>query len=456
MECDVLIIGGGISGLMAAVRISEKKPNARIVLLEKGEAIEKRVCPALTKGACVHCAVCSITAGMAGAGAFSDGKFVLGTQYGGWLSDIMEEKQVLDYIDAADAIMMRYGAPADRFQPSDELKALCLGYNLHMLQSQIKHLGTEVNFSIMKNLIADLSKRITIYTRTQALRVEKSGEVCARHEGKELFFKAGVIIFAVGRAGSGFLEEWCKEHNVELQNNRVDVGVRVELPRLIWKKISERIYEPKILFRSKKYGDITRTFCFNDGGYVVMENNDGILSVNGHAYKSEDKKSGNSNFALLVSTKFTEPFHEPIEYAKDVARLANKISGGSVLVQRLGDLMKGRRTDESRLKQSYVQPTLKSAVPGDLSLCMPKRQLDNIIETLYALDRVAPGTANYDTLLYGAECKYYSARPSSQMFELTGAKRIFAIGDGSGYTRSLSQAAANGLIVADRILENYL
>jgi uncharacterized FAD-dependent dehydrogenase len=236
-------------------------------------------------------------------------------------------------------------------------------------------------------------------------------------------------------------------------NTQVDVGVRVELPDIIWRDFSEKIYEPKIWYRSKAYGDITRMFCFNDRGNVVVENTDGVLTVNGHSYRGEEKKTKNSNFALLSTIKFTEPFKNPIEYARYIASLSNLISGGSVLIQRLGDLRQGRRTDHHRLRQSTTRPTL-NAVPGDLSLCMPKRQLDNILETLDQLDIIAPGTANHDTLLYGVECKYYSARPEANDFELMGCDNIYSVGDGGGFTRSLSHAAAHGLYVSDKILKN--
>ena len=238
-----------------------------------------------------------------------------------------------------------------------------------------------------------------------------------------------------------------------MSNNQVDIGVRVELPSSIWEHFSKKIYEPKIWYRSHQYGDTTRMFCFNDRGKVVMENTDGVMTVNGHSYRGEDKKTKNSNFALLSTIRFTEPFKNPIEYARYVASLANLISGGSILVQRLGDLELGRRTDSKRLKQSTTRPTL-AVVPGDLSLCMPKRQLDNILETLHALDNIAPGTANHDTLLYGVECKYYSARPDADDFEIAGTKGIYAIGDGAGFTRSLSHAAAHGLYIADKIIDN--
>ena len=259
------------------------------------------------------------------------------------------------------------------------------------------------------------------------------------------------IIFAVGRVGSRFFSDWCERNAIPLTNNQVDVGVRVELPSIIWEDFSRKIYEPKIWYRSKQYGDTTRMFCFNDRGNVVTENTGGVLTVNGHSYREENRKTQNSNFALLSTIRFTQPFKQPIDYARHVASLANLISGGSVLVQRLGDLENGRRTDENRLRQCTTSPTL-AAVPGDLSLCMPKRQLDNIIETLHALDAVSPGTSNYDTLLYGVECKYYSARPKAEDFELEGCRNIYAVGDGAGFTRSLSQAAANGLYVADKIL----
>ena len=267
-----------------------------------------------------------------------------------------------------------------------------------------------------------------------------------------MVIKADVIVFAVGRAGSRFFSNWCTENDIPLKNNQVDIGVRVELPSMVWEHFSKKIYEPKIWYRSKRYGDTTRMFCFNERGSVVTENTDGVLTVNGHSYRDLERKTENSNFALLSTIRFTEPFKNPIEYARYVASLANLISGGSVLVQRLGDLERGRRSDAKRIAQSTTRPTM-NAVAGDLSLCIPKRQLDNIIETLHALDAIAPGTANFDTLLYGIECKYYSARPNTNDFELEGCKDIYAVGDGAGFTRSLSQAAANGLYVADKLLK---
>ncbi|MCI5773023.1 MAG: FAD-dependent oxidoreductase [Erysipelotrichaceae bacterium] len=448
---DVVIVGGGIGGLMCAYRLMEKKPNLKVILFERGHALENRRCPIVAKKTkyCVKCDPCNIMEGMGGAGAFSDGKYIISTEYGGWLTDVMEQQQVIDYIEQADDILVSFGATKERYQPDNELKKECLRYDLHMQQAQVKHLGTDANFDTMVKLVQSLQDKVEICTMTTVLDVDKATKV-VKVKGPQGEYEVcgNKIIFAVGRAGSRLFASWCKKNGVELSNNQVDIGVRVELPSIVWEHFSKKIYEPKIFYRSEKYGDITRMFCFNERGHVVTENTDGVLTVNGHSFKDEHKKSPNSNFALLSTTRFTEPFNEPIEYARFVASLANKISGGSVLVQRLGDLENGKRTDAKRLQASTVRPTL-DAVAGDLSLCMPKRQLDNIIETLHALDKIAPGTANYDTLLYGVECKFYSARPKCVDFELVNAPGFYALGDGAGFTRSLSQAAANGLIVAD-------
>ncbi len=453
-QYDVAIIGGGISGIMAAYRLAEARPALRVCILEKGNPIEKRICPIVAKKAdkCLKCKSCAIMEGMAGAGAFSDGKYVISTEYGGWLTDFLPPETVLDYIEQADSILVSFGATTERFPPSNELKRLCLQHDLHMSQAQLKHLGTDANYETMRKLIVSLEGRVTVAAKTEVLDVDKENhEITYQQDGKTGSLRADTIMFAVGRAGSRFFSKWCQENQIPLQNNQVDIGVRVELPSMIWEDFSKKIYEPKIWYRSKQYGDVTRMFCFNERGSVVTENTDGVLTVNGHSYRDECRKTTNSNFALLSTIRFTEPFREPIEYARHVASLANLISGGSVLVQRLGDLENGRRTDAARLRQSTTRPTLQ-AVAGDLSLCLPKRQLDNIIETLHALDHIAPGTANYDTLLYGIECKYYSARPSCENFQITGCPGIYAIGDGAGFTRSLSQAAANGLYVADQLI----
>ena len=451
---DVAIVGGGIGGIMTAYRLLCKNPELKVIMFEKGNSLDNRKCPILTDKVkkCARCKTCAIMEGMAGAGAFSDGKYVITTEYGGWLTDFLPEKTVMDYIEQADSILVEHGATTKRYQPNDELKKLCLQNGLHMQQAQVKHLGTDSNFETMMKIISDIADKCTIKTLTEVTNVDKNTMTVSYSEkGNENEITAEHIVFAVGRAGSKFLQNWCKSNNIALTNNQVDVGVRVELPSIIWEDFAKKIYEPKIWHLSKQYGDVTRMFCFNDRGNVVAENTDGVITVNGHSYREEERKTKNSNFALLSTQKFTTPFEEPIEYARHVAQLANLISGDGILIQRFGDLINGRRTTEDRLQRSTTVPTL-NAVAGDLSLCMPKRQLDNIIETIYALDKIAPGTANYDTLLYGMECKYYSARPFATDFEIDGCKNVFAIGDGAGFTRSLAQAAANGLFVADKIL----
>lgn len=450
---DVAIVGGGIGGLMCAYRILEKMPGASVVIIEKGAALADRSCPVLTKKvpACIKCKSCAIMEGVAGAGAFSDGKYIISTEYGGWLPEFLEPETVMDYIEQADRILISFGATTQRFAADDELKKLCLRHDLHMQQATVKHLGTDANFDTMRKMAEHVETGCEILTSTQVTDVDKvTHTMTLVSHGEEHSISADRIVFAVGRAGSGFFTDWCKKNGIAMTNNQVDIGVRVELPAILWDDFSKKIYEPKIWYRSHGYGDTTRMFCFNERGSVVTENTNGVLTVNGHAYKDPARGTKNSNFALLSTIRFTSPFHEPIEYARHVAGLANMISGGSVLVQRLGDLELGRRTDEKRLRACTTRPTM-SAVPGDLSLCMPKRQLDNIIETLHALDAVSPGTANSDTLLYGIECKYYSARPQTEDFELAGCSGIYAIGDGAGFTRSLSQASAHGLYMADKL-----
>ncbi len=448
---DIIIIGGGIGGLMAAYTLGKK---SKVLLIEKGHPLKKRECPIVAKKTdkCIRCKPCAIMQGIGGAGAFSDGKYVISTEYGGWLTSFLSDHQVMKYINKADEILMKYGATEHRYLPDDKLKLMCLKHDLHMQQAELKHLGTDENFNTMAKLVEDLEQFVEILTRTSVLDVDKkTNTVYYNHKNQQESITADKIIFAVGRAGSSFFVDWCKNNGIKMNNNQVDIGVRVELPALIWEEFSKRIYEPKIWYRSQGYGDVTRMFCFNDRGNVVIENTNGVLTVNGHSFKGKEKKTHNSNFALLTTTKFTQPFNEPIEYARYVASLANKISGGSVLVQRFGDLLQGRRSTEHRIANCTTIPTLK-AVPGDLSLCMPKRQLDNIIETLFALDKVAPGTANHDTILYGVECKYYSARPEiEENFRIKGTNNIYAIGDGAGFTRSLSQAAAHGLYIGDNL-----
>lgn len=453
---DTVIIGGGIGGLMAAYRLRKNAPDMKIAITERGNTLEKRNCPAGREKTCVHCKTCSITSGFAGAGAFSDGKFNLGTAYGGTLGEELGEHKANLYIDEVDKILNEYctsGVP-QVYKSNDELKLKCLQNNLRLLDMNVKHLGTDNNYLTMQNLIRSIEQSGTdLYTFYDCDGVEKDGDgyILGYTNGEKL--RAKNIIIATGRGGANFVADFCRANDVKMHSNHIDIGVRVEMKDIIWREFSSKIYEPKILYKTKTFEDRCRMFCFNQGGLVSAENNHGIITANGHSYAEADKKTDNCNFAILSSIRFTEPFNQPTEYAESISRLANMIGKGNVLVQRFGDLVRGRRTNEHRLSQNTVTPTLK-ATAGDISLVLPHRILTNIIETIYALDRVAPGTANDDTLLYGCESKYYSIRPvfMNDRFELI--DNVYIIGDGSGICRGLSQSGAMGIYVADAITGN--
>ena len=450
---DVAIIGGGIGGLMAAYRLHKNLPEIKIVITERGNTLENRHCPAGKNNTCVHCKHCSITSGYAGAGAFSDGKFNLGTAYGGTLGEELGDDVANKYIDEVDKILNTYCTSGEPmvYKSNEVLKLKCLQNNLRLLDMNVKHLGTDKNFVTMQNLITALAENGTdMLAFYDCERVEKTDE------GYKLYYKNGEtidahkVIIATGRGGANFVADFCRSFGVHMRSNHVDIGVRVEMKDIIWKEFSDQIYEPKILYKTKTFEDRCRMFCFNKGGLVSAENNHGIITANGHSFADQDKKTDNCNFAILSSIRFTEPFNQPTEYAESISRLANMIGNGNVLVQRFGDLVRGRRTNDHRLGQNTVVPTLK-ATAGDISLVLPHRILTNIIETIYALDRVAPGTANDDTLLYGCESKYYSIRPEfmNNKFELIDG--VYIIGDGSGICRGLSQSGAMGIYVADCI-----
>ncbi len=449
---DVAIIGGGIGGLMTAYGLLQKK-DLKIVILEKGDHLLERKCPIVEKSVerCANCKTCSIMNGLAGAGAFSDGKFIISTEYGGRLHEFIGEEHAQNYMQEVDSILMKFGAPSETFTPNDFLVELCQKNGLLIKKGTVKHFGTENNLRIMNALITWIEQHCTILTHCTVTEVDPDSHLVYTEPSSELIF-AEHIVFAVGRSGVKFFSAWCDRHSVQTFNHNVDLGVRVELKSEIWSNISAIAYDPKISYVSEFYKDETRVFCFNDGGHVVVENTFGSKTVNGHAYQDPNKKSENSNFALLTSIKLTEPFNNPIEYINLIADSVNYVSGGTVIVQRFGDLTAGCRTTKEKLSQSSVKPTLAVAYPGDLSLCMPKRQLDSIIETIYKLDKIAPGTANNDTLLYGVEGKYYSSIPLINDFEIGGCLKIYACGDGSGITRSLAQAGANGLYISDKIL----
>ena len=454
MIYDVIIIGGGIGGLMSAYRLVSQT-DLKILLIESGKPLRERICPASQGRSCVHCRTCAITSGMAGAGAFSDGKFNIGTAYGGTLGQELGEDTAMKYIGQVDDILMNFADTyADMYFSNEDLKLKCLQNNLQLLDMNVRHLGTDNNYDTMLALISYLESKIEILTGTTCeniyrKKLDNTFNVCTL---RGRFFAKNVIV-ATGRSGASFVNGLCNAFHIDVEANSVDIGVRVEMKDLIWQEFSSQIYEPKILYRTPTYGDNCRMFCFNKGGIVSAENNHGIITANGHAYADPAKRTENCNFAILSSIHFTEPFNQPTEYAENISRLANMIGDGNVLVQRLGDLRDGRRTNAHRLGQSTVRPTL-NATPGDLALVLPHRILTNIIETLEALNQVAPGTANPDTLLYGCESKYYSIKPKhNENFEI--ADNLYLIGDGSGICRGLSQSGAMGLYVADKIIESF-
>ena len=450
---DVAIIGGGPAAIYAGWEFSVKYPDVSVLILEEGHPVDKRFCP-LAAGKvdhCLRCVPCAIMRGFGGAGAFSDGKYNFTTEFGGWLPDYLPKKTVMDLIDYVDSINCSNGAPGETFTTKNSsIRRKALAFDLHLLNGKVRHLGTENNLQIMENIYQKLRQKVDILCDTKVESFRKEGETfCLETTAGQ--FTSDYLIAAPGRAGAEWFTEQGRKLGLSFTNNAVDVGVRVEVPALVFKHITDEVYEAKLQYRTKQYNDLVRTFCMNPNGYVVAENTDGIVTVNGHSYADPKLQSENTNFALLVSNKFTEPFKEPHQYGKRIASFSNLLGGG-VLLQRFGDLIKGRRTNERRLAKSFTRPTL-SATPGDLSLVLPKRQLDDIIEMIYALDKIAPGMANDDTLLYGVEVKFYSARMELDSHLETKIPNLFAVGDGAGITRGLSQASASGVYVAREIGE---
>lgn len=435
---------------MAAYKSIINNNKLKIIILEKGKHLSERKCPILENKShkCINCNPCSIMNGLAGAGAFSDGKFIISTEYGGHLQEIIGDDLALNYMENLDNILINFGAPTKFFMPDSHLFELCKKNNLLIKNGRIKHFGTEYNLKIMSRIIEFLKNHnVDIKCLCDVKDINpilhevyiKNDTIYGKH-----------IIFSIGRSGSKFFKNWCDHYSIKTLSQTVDIGVRLELDASIWKKITDITYDPKISYISKKYQDETRMFCFNENGFVVVENTSGKKTVNGHAYKNI--KSSNSNFALLTNITFTDPFNNSIEYINSIVNIANFISDGGIIVQKFGDLINGKRTTNKKLSYSHTIPTLK-AYPGDLSLCLPKRQLDNIIETIKQLNFIAPGTADDETLLYGVEAKYYSSVPDHNNLELNGYKGIHICGDGCGITRSLAQAGANGLYLADLISE---
>ncbi|HZK25703.1 MAG TPA: NAD(P)/FAD-dependent oxidoreductase [Oscillospiraceae bacterium] len=446
---DVAMIGGGPAAIYAAYELVSKYPDITVAIFEAGNDIYTRNCPLAEKKVnhCINCKSCDVMRGFGGAGAYSDGKYNLTAEFGGWLTDYLPAEDVLALIDYVDQINLAYGAPKDLYGTGNsDLGKRAMAHDLHLLNAKVRHLGTENNLLILKQLYDHLTAHCHLYCNTPVAEILQNEQgFSLQLEGQETV-DCKYLIAAPGRAGSEWFAHQCQKLGLSLFNNQVDVGVRVEIPAVVFQHITDDVYEAKLLYRTNQYGDLVRTFCMNPKGYVVAENTDGIVTVNGHSYRDEKMHSKNTNFALLVSNRFTQPFNEPHQYGKRIASFSNMLGGG-VLVQRFGDLVKGRRTNEHRLSQSFTRPTLQ-ATPGDLSLVLPKRHLDNIIEMIYALDKIAPGMANNDTLLYGVEVKFYSSRLQLTEQLETEIPKMFAVGDGAGITRGLSQASASGVHVA--------
>ncbi len=455
---DVIIIGSGIAGIFAGYEIISRKPDLKVAIIEQGARINGRSCPIVDKKTekCINCNTCGIMRGFGGAGAFSDGKFNFTTEFGGWLNEYLSDRAVMELIEYVDSVNVRFGATNEVYSTytteADVIRKKALGFDLHLLDARCKHLGTERNKELLTAQAAWLEERLDLICGTRVDSILPPSEteksfVLGTTSGE---YFCDFLIAAPGRSGAEWFSGQCRKLSMELVNNQVDIGVRVEVPAAVFKDITDAVYEAKLQYRTKLYKDLVRTFCMNPYGYVVTENTDGIITVNGHSYTDPGLQSQNTNFALLVSNKFTSPFKEPYQYGKRIATLSNLLGGG-VLVQRFGDLIDGRRTNDHRLEQGFVAPTL-DATPGDLSLVLPKRHLDNIIEMIYTLDKLAPGTANHDTLLYGVEVKFYSSRLILSSELETVIPNMFAAGDGAGITRGLSQAAASGVVAARSII----
>lgn len=466
VKYDVIIVGAGPCGIYSAYEFMVKRPELKILLVDKGHDIYHRRCPVLEhkiekcpvkKDGVAGCyPACSITNGFGGAGAYSDGKFNITSEFGGWMTEYLPEKEVEDLIKYVDSINLKYGATEVITDPlTDKVRDIeRRGYavGLKLLRAQVRHLGTENNLQILEHIYEDLKKHIDMRFKCEVTDViVENNEIKGIKIGDEEIY-APYCLVSVGRDGSTWLQKICEEHGIKLTHNQVDVGVRVETNDVIMEEINKNLYEGKFIYRTS-VGTEVRTFCSNPSGHVVVENHSGTILANGHAYEDPKLGSHNTNFALLVSHKFSEPFDRPNEYAHEVSRLANQLSCGSVIVQRYGDIKKGRRTTRKRLDEGFVKPSLKEAVPGDLGLVLPYNTMKSIIEMIEALDHVTPGIANEHTLFYGVEAKFYSARPVCDNNFETKIKGLYVGGDGAGLTRGLAQAGANGVKVARCIIE---
>lgn len=454
-EYDVIIVGAGPGGIFSAYELVKLKENLKIAVFEAGNPLEKRKCPIDGKNvkSCIKCKTCAIMNGFGGAGAFSDGKYNITNQFGGTLYEYIGKQEAIDLMKYVDEINLEYGGEGTKLYSTanTQIKKKCLENGLHLLDASVRHLGTDINYIVLENLYKKLAEKVDFYFNTPIEHVVMENSKYIVQSEKESFLCDKCVI-SVGRSGSKWMESVCKELAIPTKSNRVDIGVRVELPAETFAHLTDELYESKIVYRTQKFEDLVRTFCMNPRGVVVNENTNGIVTVNGHSYEDPAKHTENTNFALLVSKHFSEPFKDSNGYGESIAKLSNMLGGG-VMVQRFGDLVRGRRSTVTRIEEAYITPTL-AATPGDLSLVIPKRILDGIIEMIYALDKIAPGTANDDTLLYGVEVKFYNMEVELDRNLQTRNPGLFVIGDGSGVTHSLSHASASGVYVARYIVEN--
>lgn len=453
MDYDILIVGAGPGGIFTAYELCQANRNLKIGVFECGNPLSKRKCPIDGKKVkrCINCKTCAIMNGFGGAGAFSDGKYNITNQFGGTLYEYIGKQEALELMRYVDQINVANGGEGTKLYSTANtaIKKKCFENDLHLLDAQVRHLGTDKNYVVLENLYELLKDQVDFYFR---IEVESVARIDGGYEltAGEQRFTGKRCVISVGRSGSKWMESVCSALDIGTRSNRVDIGVRVELPAAVFSHLTDELYESKIVYRTKQFEDLVRTFCMNPHGVVVNENTNGIVTVNGHSYDDPKLHTDNTNFALLVSKHFSEPFRDSNGYGESIAKLSNMLGGG-VMVQRFGDLIRGRRSNAQRIAESFVVPTL-AAQPGDLSLVIPKRILDGIIEMIYALDKIAPGTANDDTLLYGVEVKFYNMEVKIDSNLQTKHEGLYVIGDCSGVTHSLSHASASGIHVARQIL----
>ena len=457
-DFDVIIVGAGPAGIFSALELV-RRDGLSVALVERGPDISRRTCPARATGVCNSCEPCDITCGWGGAGAFSDGKLTLTTDVGGWLDDFVAKDRLRELVEYVDGIWLEYGATTEVHgggKKADEIRRQALLHGMTLVAAPVRHMGTERSYDILTRMREELEERIAVRTGVKVERIlteKTAGESELRATGVLLDdggkLTADAVIVAPGREGASWLVDECKRLRIKLRTNPVDIGVRVETPAAIMEPLTTALYESKLIYYTPSFDDPVRTFCMNPYGEVSLENYGDVVTVNGHSYAAA--KTDRTNFALLVSTDFTEPFDDPIAYGKSIARLANLL-GEDIIVQRLGDLQQGHRSTAERIRRGTVQPTLKGASPGDLSFVLPYRHLRDILDMLEVMDKLAPGVNGRDTLLYGVEVKFYSARPELDEGLQTPVKNLFAVGDGAGITRGLVQASAAGVIAARSIL----